>query len=256
MWLLPYTKRYLGSLDNHFSTIGISGMNEACLNLFGEDIATQKGLGFAKHVLDFMRDKLSDFQEETKNIYNLEATPGEGTSYRLAKADKKRFRDIITAGNGVPYYTNSSLLPVGYTDDFLEALELQDDLQKRYTGGTVLHGFMGERLNDAEATKRLVKKVAHNFRLPYYSITPTFSICPTHGYIRGEKEKCSECGAVTEVYSRVVGYLRPISTWNPGKKQEYKERRVYDYNKSMEHSISPEFMKKVNPQMTLVSQGK
>jgi len=249
--LIPYTKRYLGTLDNHFSTIGLNGMNEACLNLFGENIATQRGRKFSIKTLEFMRDKLADFQEETKNIYNLEATPGEGTSYRLAKIDKKKFPDIITAGQNDPYYTSSSLLPVGYTDDFFEALELQDDLQTKYTGGTVMHGFMGERLNDAESTKKLVKRIAYNFRLPYYTITPTFSVCQQHGYLRGEQHKCPNCDANTEVYSRVVGFLRPVHSWNDGKKEEFRERKMYHYDKSMNHEVSEEMLKKLKPQATL-----
>lgn len=190
--LMPFTKRYLGSLRNHFCTIGINGMNEALLNFLGPEynIATEKGRKFAEKVLDFMRKKLMKFQQETGHMYNLEATPAEGTSYRLAKIDKEEYPNIITAGEQTPYYTNSSQLPVGYTDDFFEALELQDNLQTKYTGGTVLHGFLGEKVTDGETCKKLVKRVAENFRLPYFTITPTFSICPEHGYIRGEHETC------------------------------------------------------------------
>ena len=173
-------------------------MNEACLNLFGETIATKRGREFSLMILEFMREKITKFQEETKNIYNLEATPGEGTSYRLAKIDKHKFPDIITAGKNEPYYTNSTLLPVNYTDDVFEALELQDELQTKYSGGTVLHCFIGERLNDAETTKKLVRKIAYNFRLPYYTITPTFSICPNHGYLEGEHEYCPKCELIQE----------------------------------------------------------
>ena len=188
--LLPYTKRYLQTFDNHFSTIGLCGMNEALLNFMDTDITTEKGIEFAKEVLSFMRDKLADFQEETGHIYNLEATPAEGTSYRFARIDKKEYPDIITAGKSEPYYTNSTQLPVGYTQDVFEALEKQDDLQCMYTGGTVLHGFMGEQISDVNACKELVKKIAYNFNLPYFTITPTFSICPEHGYIPGEHETC------------------------------------------------------------------
>jgi ribonucleoside-triphosphate reductase len=248
--LLPYTKRYLGSLNHHFSTIGLNGMNEACLNLFGENIATTKGRNFAIRVLEFMRDKLTEFQEETKNIYNLEATPAEGTSYRLAKIDKNKFPDIITAGKNEPYYTNSTSLPVNYTDDFFEALELQDELQTKYTGGTVLHCFLGERLNDVESTKKLVRRIAYNFRLPYYTLTPTFSVCQQHGYLRGEHNNCPKCNMPTEVYSRVVGFLRPVSTWNKGKREEFFERKTFNYEKSMKHQISEETLKRIKTQTT------
>lgn len=192
---MPYTKRYLGNLNNHFSTIGIVGMNEALMNFFGEDaqIYTEKGKAFAEKVLDFMRGRISEYQEKTGHIYNLEATPAEGTSYRLAKIDKEKYPEIITQGKETPYYTNSTQLPVGYTEDVFEALELQDSLQIRYTGGTVLHGFLGERVSNPETCKQLVKRVAYNFRLPYFTITPTFSVCPKHGYIEGEHEYCPKC---------------------------------------------------------------
>jgi len=226
--LLPYTRRYLKTLDNHFSTIGLNGMNEACLNLFGEDISTPEGKAFAVKVLDFMRDRLGDFQEETGNLYNLEATPAEGAAYRLAKIDKERYPEIITAGDGVPYYTNSTLLPVMGTDDLFEALEHQEELQVRYTGGTVFHCFLGERMPSPEACKNLVKRIAYNFRLPYFTITPTFSICDLHGYLTGEQPECPICQRPTEVYSRVVGYFRPISNWNLGKREEFRQRLEYD----------------------------
>lgn len=192
---MPYTKRYLGNLNNHFSTIGIVGMNETLMNFFDKDIQiyTEKGKAFTEKVLDFMRERISKYQEETGHIYNLEATPAEGTSYRLAKIDKEKYPNIITQGKDAPYYTNSTQLPVGYTDDIFEALELQDSLQIKYTGGTVLHGFLGERVSDAETCKQLVKRIAYNFRLPYFTITPTFSICPKHGYIKGEHEYCPRC---------------------------------------------------------------
>ncbi len=240
--LYPYSKFYLRSIKqafgeywkNHFSTIGLIGMNEACLNLFGENIATKKGQEFTKRVMDFMRDKLKQFQEETGNNYNLEATPAEGTSYRLARMDKERYPDIIVANedeyrNGAePFYTNSTQLPVNYTEDVFEALDLQDEIQSKYTGGTVLHIFAGERVNNPEAIKALVKKICDNYHLPYFTFTPTFSICPTHGYIAGEHYTCPKCGAKTEVYSRVVGYLRPVSQWNKGKAEEFKLRKTFE----------------------------
>ena len=236
--LLPYTKRYLGTLDNHFSTIGLVGMNETLKNFLGTDITTKEGQDFAKEVLGFMREKLKDFQEETGHIYNLEATPAEGTAYRLAKKDKELFPDIIVAGEESPYYTNSTQLPVGYTQDIFEALELQDELQSLYTGGTVLHGFMGEKISDVETCKDLVKKIAYNFTLPYFTITPTFSVCKEHGYISGEHHECPTCGTSTEVYSRVVGYHRPVQNWNNGKREEFKERDAFTENASLNNSIA------------------
>jgi len=231
--LLPYTKRYLGTLKNHFSTIGLVGMNESCRNLLGKDITTPEGRSFAIRTLSFMRDKLLEYQEETGNIYNLEATPAEGTSYRLARIDKQKYPNIITAGEREPYYTNSSLLPVSYTDDIFDALEHQDDLQVLYTGGTVLHGFLGENISTSDACKTLVKTVAEKFRLPYFTITPTFSICKNHGYIRGEHFKCPHCGENAEVYSRIVGYYRPVQNWNAGKQEEFKDRLEYDAEKAL-----------------------
>ena len=241
--LLPYTKRYLGSLENHFSTIGLNGMNECCLNFINKDIATEEGKKFAGEVLDFMREKLSAYQEETKSIYNLEATPAEGTSYRFAKMDKERFPNIISAGTDEPYYTNSSLLPVGYTNDIFEVLDHQDSLQTKYTGGTVVHGFLGERLPNAQVCKELVKKIAYNYRLPYYTISPTFSVCEDHGYLKGEVKVCPTCNKVTEVYSRVVGYIRPLNYWNKGKKEEYNERKVY-VPKHFDKEIKPHLLVK------------
>jgi len=188
--LMPYSKRYLGNLNNHFSTIGVNGMNECLLNFMGNNIATPIGKEFAEEILDFMRATMQDFQEQTGNMYNLEATPAEGTSYRFARHDKKKYPDIITAGKKVPYYTNSSQLPVGFTEDIFEALELQDSLQAKYTGGTVLHGFIGEQISDAETCKKMVRRISENFRLPYFTITPTFSVCPEHGYIPGNHEIC------------------------------------------------------------------
>jgi ribonucleoside-triphosphate reductase len=225
--LLPYTKRYLGTLKNHFSTVGPIGMNEACLNLLGEDIASLEGRSFAVETLEFMRVKLSDFQEETSHIYNLEAVPAEGTSYRLARKDREKYPDIITAGEGVPYYTNSTLLPVNKTEDVIEALEHQEELQTLYTGGTVFHIFLGERMSSGEAAKRLLKKIAYNSRIPYITITPTYSICPDHGYMRGERPNCPDCGKSAEIYSRVVGYFRPVRNWNKGKQEEFKQRLEY-----------------------------
>ena len=225
--LFPYTKRYLGNLDHHFSTIGPLGINEACLNFLGKDITSKEGRQFSLEILDFMRDKLKEYQEETGNIYNLEAVPCEGSSYRIAKADKKKYPEIITAGKEEPYYTNSSQLPVNYTDDIFEALDLQDELQCKYTGGTTFHGFIGEKIPSVEATKSLVKKIANNYHLPYFTITPTFSICPNHGYFSGEHFKCPKCKKTCEVYSRVVGYLRPIQQWNKGKREEFGERKEF-----------------------------
>jgi len=200
--LLPYTKRYLASLDNHFATIGLVGMNECVLNFIGKDIATDEGRRLALEILEFMREKLQKYQKETNNIYNLEATPGEGTSYRLAKMDKQLYPEIITAGLDEPYYTNSSQLPVNYTDDIFEALQLQDELQAKYTGGTVLHGFLGEKISDSESCKELVKRIAYNFKLPYYTISPTFSVCPKHGYLTGEQEFCPKCDAEIEAMGK------------------------------------------------------
>jgi ribonucleoside-triphosphate reductase (formate) len=236
--LYPYAKYYLDSVKkirnsyfgNHFSTIGLIGMNEALLNFLGENIGTKTGKNLALEVLDFMREKLIKYQEETGHLYNLEATPGEGTSYRQAKADTETYTDIITAGTKeAPYYTNSSQLPVNYTDDVFEALKLQDELQTKYTGGTVVHLFLGERLSDAQSAKAIVKKVFENFHLPYITLTPTFSICPTHGYLSGEHFECPQCTIKQpcEVYSRIVGYIRPVSQWHIGKKQEYKERKEF-----------------------------
>ena len=226
--LLPFTKRYLVTLHNHFSTVGLNGMNEACQNFLGEDISSEKGKIFALEILDCMRKKLADYQVETGNLYNLEATPAEGTTYRFAKEDQARFPGIIQAGtDDAPYYTNSTHLPVGYTDDPIFALEHQDDLQTRYTGGTVFHVFLGEKVQDWIACKNFVKKVAEKFRLPYFTITPTFSVCKSHGYIPGEVEDCHTCGEQCEVWSRIVGYFRPVDQWNKGKKSEFSERKEY-----------------------------
>ncbi len=235
--LYPYTKRYLGTFENHFSTIGLVGMNEACLNAkwIRKNLGTDEAQKFTKEVLNHMRERLSDYQEKYGDLYNLEATPAESTSYRLAKHDVKRFPEIITASeNGkTPYYTNSSHLPVGYTDDIFEALDLQDELHTLYTSGTVFHAYMGEKLPDWSAAANLVRKIAENYRLPYYSLSPTYSVCKAHGYISGEKFVCPFCGEKTEVYSRITGYYRPVQNWNDGKSEEYKNRKLYNIASSM-----------------------
>ncbi len=221
---------------NHFSTIGLVGMNEALLNFIGENIASKRGRRFTLEVLDFMRERLVKYQEETGNIYNLEATPAESLSYRLALKDKERYPDIITAGTKkVPYYTNSTSLPVNYTDDLFEALKLQDEILTKYTGGCVFHIFLGERMPDADSVKKLVRKIFENFKLPYITITPTFSICPSHGYLEGEYFFCPKCivKQPCEVYSRIVGYLRPLSQWNVGKQTEYHQRKVFKPSKKI-----------------------
>lgn len=230
--LYPYTKRYLGTFANHFSTIGLVGMNEACLNAnwIRKDLTDKTAQEFTKQVLNHMRERLSDYQEMYGDLYNLEATPAESTSYRMAKHDVKDFPDIITAaGKGeTPFYTNSSHLPVSYTDDVFSALEIQDELQTLYTSGTVFHAFIGEKMPDWKSAANLVRKIAENYKLPYYTISPTYSVCRKHGYIKGEVYKCPECGETTEVYSRITGYYRPVQNWNAGKAQEFKERKLYD----------------------------
>ncbi len=240
--LYPYTKFYLRDIKkrfneywkNHFSTIGLIGMNEASVNLLGADIGSETGRAFAERTLDFMRDKLLKYQEETGNNYNLEATPAEGTTYRLAQIDRTDFPETAHFANGVgkntdrPFYTNSTHLPVNYTDDLFELLDLQDNLQTKYTGGTVIHFFLGERVDDAQALKKLVKSVCQNYRLPYFTFSPSFSVCPKDGYLRGEHPTCPTCGGTAEVYSRVVGFLRPVSHWNDGKQAEFEMRKHYD----------------------------
>ena len=231
--LYPYTKRYLGTFNNHFSTIGLVGMNEACLNAnwIKQDLINEKAQKFTQDVLNHMRERLSDYQEKYGDLYNLEATPAESTSFRLAKHDKKHYPDIITAAkteDDAPYYTNSSHLPVGYTEDIFSALDVQDDLQTLYTSGTVFHAFLGEKLPDWKAAATLVKKIAENYKLPYYTLSPTYSICRNHGYLTGEQFTCPHCGENTEVYSRITGYYRPVQNWNDGKSQEYKDRKVYN----------------------------
>ncbi len=232
--LMPYTKYYLGNFVHHFSTIAILGMNEALRNMFGLTTGDKEGIAFAKKTLDYMQKRMVEFQQETGHLYNLEATPAESSSYKLAKQDREKYPDIIAAGNGDPYYTNSTQLPVGFTDDVFEALELQDELQSTYSGGTVFHVFLGEKLASGQECKALVKKIASNYRLPYFSITPTFSVCPEHGYIKGESKECphtdekgNPCKEHPLIYSRIVGYYRPVQLWNNGKKQEYKERKEY-----------------------------
>ena len=235
--LYPYTKRYLGTFKNHFSTIGLIGMNEACLNAkwISKDLTNEESLQFTKDVLNHMRDRLLSYQEEYGDLYNLEATPAESTTYRLAKHDKQLYPDIITAGeaDGTSYYTNSSHLPVSYTADVFDALDLQDELHTLYTSGTVFHAFLGEKLPDWQAAAKLVRTIAENYRLPYYTLSPTYSICKEHGYLIGEHFTCPICGQKAEVYSRITGYYRPVQNWNDGKTQEYKERKVYD----VKHSV-------------------
>ncbi len=241
--LYPYSKVYLGGIKdrfgeywkNHFNTIGLIGMNESLLNFMGKNIGDEEGKAFAEDILEFMRTKLVIYQKETDLMFNLEATPAEGTSYHLAKLDKKQYPKIICANeeelgtdHAEPFYTNSTHLPVNFTDDIFKALDLQDSLQTRYTGGTVLHGFLGESLPDKTAVKTLVKKIAENYHLPYYTLTPTFSVCPSHGYVAGEHKKCPQCGKTCEVWSRIVGYLRPVVQWNAGKQAEFVQRHTYN----------------------------
>ena len=236
--LYPYTKHYLGTFNNHFSTIGLIGMNEACLNAnwIGKDLTHETAQEFTKNVLNHMRERLSDYQEMYGDLYNLEATPAESTTYRLAKHDKARYPSIITAAKNedeAPYYTNSSHLPVGYTHDVFEALDIQDGLQTLYTSGTVFHAFLGEKMSDWKAAANLIRKIAENYSLPYYTLSPTYSICRDHGYIKGEVYECPDCGKKTEVYSRITGYYRPVQNWNAGKSQEFKHRQDYIIEKSI-----------------------
>ena len=239
--LYPYTKRYLGTFNNHFSTIGLIGMNEVGLNVkwIGKDMTHKETQEFSKKVLNHMRERLSDYQEQYGDLYNLEATPAESTTYRLAKHDKKHYPDIITAGKpgDTPYYTNSSHLPVDFTADIFEALDIQDELQTLYTSGTVFHAFLGEKLPDWQAAAKLVRTIAENYKLPYYTMSPVYSICKTHGYIAGEEYTCPHCGERTEVYSRITGYYRPVQNWNAGKSQEYKNRVNYDMAASREMPV-------------------
>ena len=251
--LYPYTKFYLRDIKagsglywkNHFATIGIVGMNEACLNFLGDDIGSPTGRDFAIRVMEHLREAMADLQEETGDLFNLEATPAEGTSYRLCRLDKKKFPAIRCANEddyqqgAAPYYTNSTQLPVNYTDDLFDTLIHQDDLQVKYTGGTVQHLFLGEMVDDSDTVKNLVRKVSGQFHLPYFTLTPTFSVCPSHGYLKGEQPECPECRQATEVYSRIVGYLRPVKQWNDGKQAEYKNRRPFDWKPA------PEFQKSI-----------
>ncbi|MFH0864400.1 MAG: ribonucleoside triphosphate reductase [Candidatus Gottesmanbacteria bacterium] len=250
--LYPYSKVYLAAIKdrfgeywkNHFNTIGLIGMNESLVNFIGKSIGEEEGKAFAIDVMDFMRTKILIYQKETDQMFNLEATPAEGTAYNLAKLDKKNYPEIICANeeeiktdHAEPYYTNSTHLPVNFTDDIFQALDLQDELQTKYTGGTVLHGFLGESMVDKEAVKALVKKIAKTYHLPYYTLTPTFSVCPTHGYLKGEQKNCPECGKTCEVWSRVVGYLRPIVQWNAGKQTEFKDRKTYNKQLQLKESL-------------------
>lgn len=239
--LYPYTKRYLGTFNNHFSTIGLVGMNEACLNAnwLRCDLTDERGQRFTAQVLDHMRERLSDYQEMYGDLYNLEATPAESTSYRLAIHDKKRYPNIITAGTQEsPYYTNSSNLPVGFTHDLFKAMDIQDELQTKYTSGTVFHVFLGEQPTSWEAVASLVRKIASNYKLPYFTISPTYSVCKEHGYITGEHYTCPKCGKPTEVYSRITGYYRPVQNWNTGKAQEFKERETYDFDEASRAKVN------------------
>ena len=256
--LYPYTKRYLGTFDNHFSTIGLIGMNEVGLNAkwLKADMTDERVQRFSRDVLNHMRERLSDYQEEYGDLYNLEATPAESTTYRFAKHDKEEFPDIVTANmNGVPYYTNSSHLPVGYTEDVFSALDIQDDLQTLYTSGTVFHAFLGEKLPDWKAAANLVRKIAENYKLPYYTMSPTYSVCKNHGYLTGEQLTCPHCGEKTEVYSRITGYYRPVQNWNDGKAQEYKDRLTYNIGHSVLTHVGPNPAPVDLPQETIAVSG-
>ncbi|MFP4402792.1 MAG: ribonucleoside triphosphate reductase [Candidatus Woesearchaeota archaeon] len=244
--LMPYTKRYLGTFNNHFSTIGLCGMNEAAMNLIDKDISTSEGKNLAIETLQFMRDMCLEFQNETSNLYNLEATPAESTSYRFALLDKKMYPKIKTSGEDEPYLTNSTQLPVGHSDNLIEAIEHQDEIQHLYTGGTIFHTFLGEKVSSGESCKKLIQKIAYNTRLPYFSITPTFSICDEHGYIKGEKHDCPTCNKPTEVFSRIVGYYRPVQNWNKGKKEEFSERLVFDENNIEKSCFKKELLANVS----------
>ena len=256
--LYPYTKRYLGTFDNHFSTIGLIGMNEVGLNAkwLRKDLTHAETQRFAKDVLNHMRERLSDYQEKYGDLYNLEATPAESTTYRFAKHDKETYPDIITANeNGTPYYTNSSHLPVGYTEDIFSALDVQDELQTLYTSGTVFHAFLGEKLPDWKAAANLVRKIAENYKLPYYTMSPTYSVCRNHGYLTGEQSVCPECGEKTEVYSRITGYYRPVQNWNDGKSQEFKDRKTYDIGASKLTHTGPLNMAAQEVEAAVASEG-
>ena len=256
--LYPYTKRYLGTLDNHFSTIGLIGMNEVGLNAkwLRKDLTHAETQQFAKDVLNHMRERLSDYQEKYGDLYNLEATPAESTTYRFAKHDKEVYPDIITANeNGTPYYTNSSHLPVGFTEDIFSALDVQDELQTLYTSGTVFHAFLGEKLPDWKAAANLVRKIAENYKLPYYTMSPTYSVCKNHGYLAGEQFVCPVCGEKTEVYSRITGYYRPVQNWNDGKSQEFKDRKTYDIGVSKLTHVGPLNVEAPKEEAAVASEG-
>ena len=241
--LYPYSRHYLEGVHerfgqywkNHFNTIGLNGMNESIMNFLGkgENMGTPAGAAFAEKVLNYMRDVISKYQEENDDLYNLEATPAEGTGYRLALLDKKNYPEIITAGDTEPYYTNSTQLPVNYTDDIFEALDLQESLQTKYTGGTVLHGFLGEKIDDIEACKTLIQKVLSNYEIPYFTVSPSFSICDNHGYLKGEQPTCPDCGSETEIWTRVVGFHRPVQSWNKGKREEFGNRKTFLLEKAL-----------------------
>ncbi len=247
--LMPFTKRYLGTFNNHFSTIGLCGMHECSLNFLGKGIETKEGTDFAVEVMSFMREQIKGFQEETGNLYNLEASPAESTSYRFARLDKEMYKDIITSGKEEPYLTNSTQLPVDFSDDAVEAIEHQNKIQPLYTGGTMFHTFLGEKMQDGSSAKTLVRKIAYNTRMPYFSITPTFSICKNHGYIKGEHFECPECGEATEVYTRIVGYYRPVQNWNKGKKEEYKDRVEFREEKSIKTEFKSKIQESVEKKM-------
>jgi ribonucleoside-triphosphate reductase len=249
--LYPYSKFYLREVKeghglywgNHFSTIGLVGMNEACLNLLGVGIGSEQGLAFSLRIMDFVNERLSERQARTGELFNLEATPAEGASYRLAMLDKEHYPDTVCANEeayrkgAAPFYTNSTQLPVNFTDDLFETLMLQDDLQKKYTGGTVLHVYLGEQVSEVETTKNLVRKIVTRFKLPYFTLTPSFSVCPSHGYLKGEQDRCPTCQEETEVYSRVVGYLRPIKQWNEGKRAEFAMRKRFKLPSGPESAV-------------------
>ena len=256
--LYPYTKRYLGTFNNHFSTIGLIGMNEVGLNAkwLRKDLTHAETQQFAKDVLNHMRERLSDYQEKYGDLYNLEATPAESTTYRFAKHDKEVYPDIITANeNGTPYYTNSSHLPVGFTEDIFSALDVQDELQTLYTSGTVFHAFLGEKLPDWKAAANLVRKIAENYKLPYYTMSPTYAVCKDHGYLAGEQYTCPVCGQKTEVYSRITGYYRPVQNWNDGKSQEFKDRKTYDIGASRLTHVGPLNMAEKEAETAVAAEG-
>ena len=260
--LYPYSKYYLKEVrentgsywKNHFSTIGIIGMNEACANFLGTGIASERGMAFALRVMEFIRQLLSEIQEDTGDLYNLEATPAEGTSFRLAMLDKQEFPEILCANEreyqqgAAPFYTNSTQLPVNYTDDIFEALLLQDELQTKYTGGTVFHAYLGEQVSDVQAVKGLVKKIVNRFRIPYFTLSPVFSVCPSHGYLNGNQERCSVCNSETEVYARIVGYLRPVKQWNEGKRAEFDLRKPFAVTGGSAYSLEEDQFPSIHEQ--------